>query len=208
MPTGKYVKIGDSNVYLEGDSIHWATANPAFHGDGVVDTAGLGLNVVFSSNPRSVNYHPRYWNRCVRALNAAGVTAPELRLIPEHKRELKYRPGVIEEVRAEREEPVEPADLAVFGWATCKDCGCVTDPRLTHRCAGLAAPGRGVAGVVQPRRLEESERMAAVVEALKAGNRTAGAVRSYLNAQGIACDRKWIQPLMAPALTAIVMDGA
>lgn len=50
-------------------------------------------------------------------------------------------------------------------------------------------------------RLDEKGRKAAVAEAVKAGAASAGAVRRYLNEKGIACDVKWIAPLM-PASSA------
>ncbi len=45
-------------------------------------------------------------------------------------------------------------------------------------------------------RLDEKGRKAAVAEAVKAGATSAGAVRRYLNEKNIACDVKWIAPLM------------
>ncbi len=40
------------------------------------EASGPGLWIVFSSNPDSADYHPKYFNRCVRALVAAGKQAP------------------------------------------------------------------------------------------------------------------------------------
>lgn len=49
--------------------------NPVFF-DIRPGASGPGLWIVFSSNPDSADYHPKYFNRCVRALTAAGKNAP------------------------------------------------------------------------------------------------------------------------------------
>jgi hypothetical protein len=53
--------------------MHMWSADPRFtdeHGN------KLGWHLVFDSNPRSANYNPAYFNRCARALRAAGKAAP------------------------------------------------------------------------------------------------------------------------------------
>jgi hypothetical protein len=67
------------------DTIECALNDPAFHHPGT----GTGLRIAFSSNPKSANYHPANWNRCVRALTAHGKPAPAL--IPEGPRRWDQR---------------------------------------------------------------------------------------------------------------------
>ena len=68
------------------DEIHLVTADGTF-----TDAEGErpGLWITFSRKPKSANWHPAYWNRCVRALKAAGEDAPEE--VEEHNRRLDKR---------------------------------------------------------------------------------------------------------------------
>jgi hypothetical protein len=68
------------------DEIHLLTADATF-----TDSDGQrpGLWIAFSRNPKSANWHPAYWNRCVRALQDACQPAPEL--VDEHNRRLDKR---------------------------------------------------------------------------------------------------------------------
>ncbi len=68
------------------DEIHLVTGDPTF-----TDANGQrpGFWITFSRNPKSANWHPAYWNRCVRALVAAGEDAPDE--VKEHNRRLDKR---------------------------------------------------------------------------------------------------------------------
>ena len=68
------------------DEIHLVTGDPTF-----TDANGErpGLWITFSRNPKSANWHPAYWNRCVRALRAAALDHPNE--IEEHNRRLDKR---------------------------------------------------------------------------------------------------------------------
>ena len=59
-----------------------ATDDAVFTGD----DAGAGLKIAFSSNPDSRDYNPRYFNRCVRLLEAEGKQAPAQ--VPETSRRI------------------------------------------------------------------------------------------------------------------------
>lgn len=48
-----------------------------------------GLQIVWSANPMSADYHPANYNRAARALRAAGVPAPDE--VPERSRRLRDR---------------------------------------------------------------------------------------------------------------------
>jgi hypothetical protein len=100
----KFITVGDTvghpfKIFWhpgQPDRIHMATNDPAF-----VDEAGgkPGIRVVFSSNPRSVDYNPSTFNRLARALKAAGAEAPVE--VPVHRRHLRYRDAVMRELGVE-----------------------------------------------------------------------------------------------------------
>ncbi len=69
------------------DRIRMATSDPAIRGE---DGDKPGLQVVFSSNPRSADYHPANFNRLARWLAAQGEPAPEP--VPVADRQLGRRP--------------------------------------------------------------------------------------------------------------------
>jgi hypothetical protein len=102
--SAKFITVGDRpghpfNIFWhpgQPDRIHMATGDPAF-----ADEAGgkPGIRVVFSANPRSVDYNPATFNRLARALKAAGAAAPDE--VPVHRRHLRYRDAVIRELGVE-----------------------------------------------------------------------------------------------------------
>ena len=69
------------------DRIRLATNNPDIVGG---DDGKPGLQIVFSSNPRSADYHPANFNRLARWLAAHGEPAPEP--VPVADRQLGRRP--------------------------------------------------------------------------------------------------------------------
>jgi len=75
-------------------AIHVATNDPRFTES---DGSKPGLRAVFSANPGSADYNPGNFNRCARALKAAGCAAPEE--IEEHPRALAQREEVVASVR-------------------------------------------------------------------------------------------------------------
>ncbi len=98
----KFITAGDSghafNIFWHSgqpDRIHMATNDPSF-----TDEQGSkpGIRVVFSSNPRSVDYNPATFNRLARALAKAGAAAPSQ--VPLHPRHLRYRDAVIKQLGA------------------------------------------------------------------------------------------------------------
>lgn len=85
-----YITVNGVNVWWQPsdpDRVHYATNDPTF-----TDTAGErpGIRVVFSSNPMSADYSPANFNRCARALRAAGKSAPP-HDVPERSRRLRDR---------------------------------------------------------------------------------------------------------------------
>ena len=98
----KFITAGDSghpfNIFWhpgQPDRIHMATNDSTF----TDETGGKpGIRVVFSSNPRSVDYNPATFNRLARALKDAGAHAPSP--VPIHPRHLRYRDAVIKQVGA------------------------------------------------------------------------------------------------------------
>jgi len=108
MPSGnsesaKFITAGNTghpfNIFWspsQPDRIHMATNDPEF-----TDEVGgkPGIRVVFSSNPRSVDYNPATFNRLARALKAGGADAPDE--VPVHPRHLRYRDAVIKQLGAE-----------------------------------------------------------------------------------------------------------
>ncbi len=101
----KFITVGDTpghpfNIFWassQPDRIHMATNDPSF-----TDEVGgkPGIRVVFSSNPRSVDYNPATFNRLARALKASGADAPEE--VPVHPRHLRYRDAVTKKLGAEK----------------------------------------------------------------------------------------------------------
>lgn len=98
----KFITAGDSghafNIFWhpgQPDRIHMATNDPTFTDE---QGAKPGIRVVFSSNPRSVDYNPATFNRLARALSAAGAAAPAE--VPVHPRHLRYRDAVIKQLGA------------------------------------------------------------------------------------------------------------
>lgn len=90
-PAGDYLKV-DKTVTIWWDSkqptrIHYTTNDPRF-----ADAAGEkpGIRIVFSSDPKSADFNPNNFNRCARALRAAGKPAPP-RDVPEGSRRLRDR---------------------------------------------------------------------------------------------------------------------
>ena len=93
--SANFITVGDKaghpfNIFWhpgQPDRIHMATSDAAF-----VDEAGgkPGIRVVFSSNPRSADYHPANFNRLARWLAAQGEPAPDP--VPVADRQLGRRP--------------------------------------------------------------------------------------------------------------------
>jgi len=147
-PTGNYVVMGEHsnhrvNIWWDQknpDSIHLTSNDPAFtdeHGD------KPGLRAVFSANPRSADYNPANFNRCARALAAAGKAAPAE--VPVLSRKLADRAAVIAQLGAAPVALAGQADLAALGLAVCGTCRCLVDDLAAHHsalpaCAG-AQPG-------------------------------------------------------------------
>lgn len=100
----KFLRVGDKpghpfNIFWaasQPDRIHMATNDPDFLDE---NGARPGIRVVFSSNPRSVDYNPATFNRLARALRAAGAEAPGD--VPLHPRHLRYRDALIKQLGAE-----------------------------------------------------------------------------------------------------------
>lgn len=109
--------------------MHLATSDPQF-----TDENGEkhGLLATFSPNPRSANYHPSNFNRCVRALRAAGKPAPDE--VPVYPRELKKRGEVTAALGARAEGP-KAADATQFGWMVCPVCAAVVTSEVKHIAA-------------------------------------------------------------------------
>lgn len=107
----KFITVGDVpgspfNIFWQPsqpDRIHMATNDERFVDE---DGGKPGIRVVFSSNPRSVDYNPSTFNRLARALAVAGAAAPAE--VPIHPRHLRYRDAVIDQLGA---APVEDKDL-------------------------------------------------------------------------------------------------
>jgi hypothetical protein len=154
--TPKYLSIGNADHPVtvwwapqETDRVHLTTGDPRF-----TDEAGgrLGLQVVFSSNPKSADYNPGNFNRVARALADAGIPAPPE--VPVHRRHLRYRSQVMADVAAAEtatsaaeqlgEEAIPEAgapgaagqtDPAEFGWGACDKCKAVVVDLEGHVCA-------------------------------------------------------------------------
>ena len=77
------------------DEIHLVSNESTFTD---ADGTRPGLWITFSSNPKSANWHPMYFNRCVRALVTHGQPAPDV--VPEHNRRLDKRGKHIAEWKA------------------------------------------------------------------------------------------------------------
>jgi hypothetical protein len=86
----EYITIDGFKAWWEerDNTIHMGTSDPRFTSED--EASGPGLRLKFSANPRSADYHPRYYNRIARALRAAGKRAPE-HDAPEHDRRLDQR---------------------------------------------------------------------------------------------------------------------
>jgi len=72
---GDYVSVDGVTVWWQEKDpaeIHFTLSDPDFTSE---DT-GPGLRVVFSSSPKSANYHPGNFNRCARVLRKYGKSAP------------------------------------------------------------------------------------------------------------------------------------
>lgn len=85
---GDYVTVDGVTVWWQAkqpNEIHFTVNdNDFWHAD-----TGPGLRVVFSSNPKSANYHPGNFNRCARVLKKYGKSAPDE--VPEGPRRLDKR---------------------------------------------------------------------------------------------------------------------
>jgi hypothetical protein len=142
---GQYITIGSDPKHgmtvwwdqKNPDSIHLTTDDPRW-----TDENGerFGLRVVFSANPRSADYNPANFNRCARALVAAGKAAPVV--VPVHSRKLVDRAEVIAELAAQpltvsvtcAKNPAGPVDPAAYGWTDCPDCRAVVVDKAAHVC--------------------------------------------------------------------------
>lgn len=85
----------------EAVTIWWGPEDPtslylSIHNPHITDELGKrpGLMFRMSSNPRSADYRPADFNRCVRTLKKMGKEAPNE--VPVHPRHLKWRPALIE----------------------------------------------------------------------------------------------------------------
>ena len=73
---GDFVNITGARVWWvpgQPDEIHFTVDDPDF----THPNTGPGMRVVFSSNPRSANYHPANFNRCAAVLRQYGKSAPD-----------------------------------------------------------------------------------------------------------------------------------
>lgn len=96
MAAENYLTVGDQQGHPftlwwrenDPDRIHLTTNDPRF-----LDEHGSrpGIRIVVSSNPRSADYNPATFNRCSRALAAAGRPAPPE--VEVHSRKLAERPS-------------------------------------------------------------------------------------------------------------------
>lgn len=86
---GNYVHLTDVNLWWvpgQPDEIHLTIDDPDLHHP----KTGPGMRTVFSTNPKSANYHPANFNRCATVLRKYGKPAP-LHDAPEGPRRLDKR---------------------------------------------------------------------------------------------------------------------
>lgn len=140
MAADNYLEVGPFTLWFDqrdGTSIHLTTATDDPR---LVDEEGKrpGLRVVFSSNPRSADYNPGNFNRCARALAAAGKPAPAE--VPLHPRHLSKRTQVTAALAVEKtgaSTTQVAADPAQFGWVACPHCRAIVVDFSAHSTACL-----------------------------------------------------------------------
>lgn len=90
IPAGDYITVGGINIWWQPahpTRVHYVTNDSTF-----TDAQGSrpGIRIVFSDDPMSADYSPANFNRCSRALRAAGKPAPP-EDVPELSRRLRDR---------------------------------------------------------------------------------------------------------------------